>query len=217
MDKGKLVNLVEGVSSIRGLELPSKEKRQIIEDYIEVALNEIVTSYEWDFVTDEASTVTVKDQAEYTLEGNNSDCRDVLNVRYNTNLDLLLKRSAIDMDEFLHLRTHSTTNMWYPSGRDDGFPQITIVATPGAAGKTIKYRYRRSNVQLSEFPNEFSYVLVSGIAKRLIPDFTPIFSQDLKKMIDHYSGVGGESTPARLDPTAIRRNNERSKLFRYGG
>jgi hypothetical protein len=72
-------------------------------------------------------------------------------------------------------------------------------------------------VNISEFPENFKFVLIAAVVKRLIPAFDVVFQRDLETMIDHYTMSGGEDQPSALDPVLIARNNERSRMFGYGG
>ena len=98
-------------------------------------IDEVLTSYTWPFSTGTSSTTSVATQSQYTLEGANQDARDIINVKYNT--DLLQERNQVDMDEWLDERTLSDIEFWQPDGYVNNFPRIKILATPDTTGKTI--------------------------------------------------------------------------------
>ena len=100
MTTNDLVNIIEAMPDIRIIDMVAANKRKAIQQLVPVALDEVVVSYDWDFATDVADKDTVADQAEYTLEGNDDDCRDIINVRYGTTSDgfvLLDKKRPVDM------------------------------------------------------------------------------------------------------------------------
>lgn len=215
MNERQFKDVILALPAIRGLGLPTSDKKKAVENLFPIALNEITMSYDWDFTLDEASTVTVANQADYTLKGNDNDCRDIINVKYSG--ELITKMSPVEYDKFMVDRTHTAHDIWMPNGRDGGFPSITIASTPTAAGTAITYRYRLKNITLADFPNEFDYVIISTIVKHLIPEYTAQFAYDLRTMIDRHETGGGESNQVEQDWKITRGNNRRASLFGYGG
>lgn len=214
MTKNEIANLVEVLPVIRLLKMPTNQKRQAIESFIPIVVNEIASSHDWDFAMSLASTVTVASQSEYTLKGDHQDCREIVNVRYGDNLDMLIKKGLLDMDEFETDRTLSGVGWWVPSGRDGGgFPKITLHATPSAAGKTISYRYRQKEIGLGQLPTQWHYVVIDGVTSRLVPGFKKTYERGIATMRDYYDYGGNEASPAQRDPELVRLNNERAKLY----
>lgn len=216
-----LVKIVEAMPDIRIIKMVAANKRKAIQQLVPVALDEVVVSYDWDFATDVADEDTVADQAEYTLRGNDTDCRDIINLRYGTTSDgfvLLDKKRPVDMDDFISNRTLTGVGWWIPFGRaSGGFPKVKVFNAPSGSTNVLRYRYRKNNVSVNQFPENFKFVLIGAIVKRLIPAFDVVYQGDLKTMIDHYSMAGGEDMPAPLDPVQVARNNERSRMYGYGG
>jgi len=221
MTTNDLINIVEAMPDIRVIDMVPANKRKAIQQLVPVALDEVVVSYDWDFATDVADETTVANQAEYTLKGNGNNCRDIINLRYGTTSDgfvLLDKMRPVDVDAFVSGRTVTGVGAWTPHGRSSaGFPKVKILNAPSGSTNILRYRYRRKNVNISEFPENFKFVLIGAIVKRLIPAFDVVYQRDLETMIDHYAMSGGEDMPAALDPVLIARNNERSRLFGWGG
>lgn len=219
MTTNDLVNIVEAMPGIRIIEMVAANKRRAIQQLVPVALDEVVVSYDWDFATNVADEDTVANQAEYTLRGNNNDCRDIINLRYGTTSDgfvLLDKKRPVDMDDFVSNRTLTGIGWWIPFGRaSGGFPKVKVFNAPSGSTNVLRYRYRRKDVSISEFPDNFKFVLIGAIVKRLIPAFDVVYRRDLETMIDHYSMAGGEDMPARLDPVVVARNNEIARMHGY--
>lgn len=200
--------LVAGIKTI-----DAGQKRDAVAALFSVALAEVTTAYDWDFAVDEGTTSTVADQADYTLEGNNSDCRDIINVKIGT--DLLTKMRKVAWDEYIYHRSHTGVTIWIPAERVDGFPTITIIAAPSSADDTITYRYRKTAVGLSSMPDDFAGLIISALTKRLIPDYEQVYRIDLRNTIKRYSFGGGESDRIKQDPRTVVRNNRRANLMGY--
>lgn len=218
MTTDDIVRIIETNPAVQQIQLDAAEKRQAIEKLVPVAVDELVIRYDWDFATDTADETIVADQSDYTLRGNNNDCRDIINIRYgtSTSLELLDKKRPVDADEFLSGRSVSGVGFWVPNGRSaDGFPKISVHATPSTSGKILRYRYRRNDVTINRLPDNFLWVLLSGILKHLIPAYSAVYEHDLKVMIDRYEMPGGEDMPVQIDPVLVDRNNERAKLYGY--
>ena len=217
MTEQQIVDVVIYQPTIRAMQGEDNEKRRSIETIIPMVTDEISVSYDWDFVLAKAVETSVANQPDYVLKGNNRDCRDIINIRFGDNNKLLNKRDAVDLDEYLDGRTISTVMIWTPIARKFGFPQIKLTDAPDSSTDDITYRYRRKDVPLSEFPDEFLYVFISGVMKNMVPQFRGLFKDDINNMIRRYSGEGGEDDPAKQDPLIVYRNNRRSNMFGYGG
>lgn len=204
---------------VRKVDIDENQKRKAIQELIPTVIDEVLTSHLWDFVMDEAthSGGTIADEANYTFEGNNSDCRDVITVKYDDAENVLEERDTIDMEEWLTDRTHNRVNFWIMDGRVNKFPRIKIIATPSTAGIQIKYRYAKNNVTLSDFPDEFESVLIAGLAAWMVPQYIPRFEKQIDKMIDNFSVSGGGDRPAKVDRYMVMLNNRRSRKYGWGG
>ena len=215
MNERELKDIILSLPIVRGLELSANDKKKSVESIFPLALDEVTMAYDWDFTLDVATELTVASQADYVLEGNSNDCRDIINIKYDG--DLMDKMGQVAYDEFMLNRTHTSIDTWIPKGRKNGFPQVTIASTPLTADVSLEYRYRRKNITLADFPDEFDYVIISAVLKHLIPSYTAQYNYDLKTMIDRHEYGGGESNQIKQDPRVVRDNNRRAKLYGYGG
>ena len=215
MTEQNIVSVVLMLPVVQGIEIPVDQKRDALRALMPGALDEVVMAYDWRFAIDKATESSVADQADYTLEGNNGDCRDIINVKYDG--DLLTKMRQVAWDEYITDRTHTGVNTWIPTAPVNGFPTITIKATPSTADEDITYRYRRKNVPIQDFPDEFGFVLVSALTKRIVPEYTAVYDNDLEEMINRYAYGGGESDQIKQDPKVVAKNNRRSRLMGFGG
>lgn len=210
-----LKEIILALPPVRLIEMPDTDKQNAINKIFPLALDEVTLAYDWDFTLSIATESTVADQADYTLQGNKKDCRDIINLKYDG--ELIQKMGQVSFDNYMVGRTNTTSNIWIPKGVDNGFPEITIATTPSSADIEMEYRYRKKNITFADFPDEFDYVIISAVLKHFLPDYTAQFSYDMKTMIDRNEYGGGESNVMRQDPRIIRGNNSRATKFGYGG
>ena len=216
MTADDIIHLVDSMAAIRAVYPDAVDRKDTVRAVVDDVVSQIASAYDWAFVLDVADETTDGTAAEYSLQGNRKDCRDIINIRFGqTDFELLDKKTAVDMDEWLTDRDPSGTHWWYPSGRDsNGFPKITLVDTPDA-DYTIRYRYRKGNVNLGDFPPEFSNVFVLATAARLLPDMQALYERELGKVISRHSAGGGEDDPARRNYWIMRHNNATASKFGY--
>ena len=86
MNVNDVVNILSANPVIQKLGLSTTEKKNAIKSAIPIAVNEIVTAFNWDFATDKTTETAVVDQATYTLRGKNNDCQDVINIVYGDDM-----------------------------------------------------------------------------------------------------------------------------------
>ena len=213
MNKNSLINSVLLLPVIRAVSMTEAEKRSGLEAQLPSITSKILYSYDWDFAVDEETATSVIDQGSYTLKGKTNDARSIINIRYGSNLKLIDKMRQVDYDEWSTGRTISTVIKWVPDGIHQGFPRIRLYSAPTASGDAIKYRYRRKDITLSEFPDDFDYVFESGLAMRIIPSFDSLFRDDLGDLIKMYDFGGGEDNQVKQDPLITHHNNRRARLF----
>lgn len=212
-----IVKLVGDLSDIQALpayrDSPAGREEALKRHTIDV-VDQIASVHDWAFVM-AVDDDTTDGSSEYTLKGANNDCREIINIRFGqTSFELLDKKSAVDMDEWLTGRDPSGTHWWYMSGRaSGGFPKVTLVDTP-ASGYTIRYRYRKK-VKIDDFVDEFSYLFVLAVAARLLPGYQELYNQELGKVISRHEVGGGEDDPARKNHWITRQNNMRAGKFGY--
>lgn len=204
---------------IQQIQVDSQTKKDVIDEWLQSTIDEIAAAYEWDFVLDETtfSGGTVKDQAQYTLKGTASNAMEIITIKYGSDENVLKKMHPIDIDAFLHKRSHSSTDFWVPDGRVNSFPRVKLVAAPSEAGKQIKYRYRRNNIALSDLPNNFSRVVAMGVARNLDENLNGLYQDALEFMIDNYTATQVNERVVHLDPHLIDLNNWRNRNMGWNG
>lgn len=225
MNSGDFLTMMLNLPRIVAWGGAKNQKEKLIKLMSEIAANRIAAAYDFDFVMDEAEETAVVDTQTYTLKGNSSDCRDVINVRYGDNSLLLNKWTSTEVDDFLSnttTRSGSTTSTVSPtyffvSGIENGFPRITIGGTI-AAGQTIKYRYRRKNITIHEFPDEFLDVLQEETLSGIFPgDFglRGAAERSLGQMIDDYNKRGGQDQRPPMSASWRAKNRRRNWLHGF--
>jgi len=204
---------------IQQIQVDSQTKKDVIDEWLQPTVDEIAAAYEWDFVLDETtlSGGTVADQSQYTLKGTNSNSMEIITIKYGSDENVLKKMHPIDMDWFLHNRSHSSTDFWVPEGRVNSFPRVRLVATPGEASTQIKYRYRRNNIILDDLPGNFSRVVAMGVARNLDENLNGLYEDALEFMIDNYTATQVNERVVHLDSMLIAQNNWRSRKMGWGG
>ena len=220
MDIKRLVDLVEVVPAMRAIKGTINQKRKDLGLYALNIADEVATEWDWGFTTGETDESSVANQATYTLKGKNNDCRDIINVRVIADgadgWTLLVEYSQTDMDELLSNRSADGMSMWTPDGRDaNGYPKIKIFAAPSSADWTIRYRYRRNNISISDFPDEFTRVLQSALLSKFLPSYRIVYTKDLNDMIERYAAIGGTPRTVRLGADVMLRNNRIGRDYGY--
>lgn len=206
---------MELLPEVRRIDLDPQVKRDSIEAWIQPTVDSVVVAYEWDFAMDEATFDggTVLDEAQYVLEGNNDDAQEIINIKYDSDENLLQKMHPIDIDRFLDRKSYSTVSFWVPDDRVNRFPRVRLVATPDEAGKQIKYRYRKKNLTLTAIPDNYSGVIAMGVARNLVPGYEIRYDNELTKMIDNYRSTQADERVAHMDPVLKDLNQGRDRLF----
>ena len=229
MDIQRLITLVSSKPAFRLIGLPDAEKTKAITEYARTAIDRIAMRKDFNFAVGTASTVTVASQSDYTLKGNQDDCREVINIVYGSDAVLLDKVEGVQWDVDIELfESPSTPSVWYELQLDNGFPQVKIIATPSVADETLAYRYRRKNIPIEEFPDEWAFVLVDVIMmtladvfkdkdERLVMyDFEGKAERSIRDMVNNYRKEGG-GTPKRIQIDTVARlaNIRRNQKYGY--
>ena len=209
-----------GVNPVTGKVVVSQQtKKDVIDEWRQPTIDQIAAAYEWDFVLDETtfSGGTTSGTSQYTLKGTASNAMEIVTIKYGSNENVLKKMHPIDIDEFLHKRSHTSTDFWVPDGRVNTFPRVKLVATPSGTSKQIKYRYRRNNITLSDLPNNFGRVVAMGIARNLDENLDGLYQDALEFMIDNYTATQVNERVVHLDPHLIDLHNWRSRNHGWSG
>ena len=197
----------------------AQTKKDVIDEWLQPTIDEISAAWEWDFVLDETTFPggTTTGTAQYVLKGANTNALEIITIKLGSDENVLKKFHPLDLDEFLHGRSHSSTNIWIPDGRVNSFPRVRIVATPSESSTQIKYRYRKNNISLAEFPDNFSRVVAMGVARNLDENLEGLYQKALDFMIDNYRATQVHERTAQLDPMIVVRNNRRARLIGWNG
>ncbi len=224
MTSGDFLELMLNLPRIVAWKAAKTPKQKLIRLISKSAADRIAADYDFDFVIGEGEE-TATDTNDYTLKGNSSDCRDVINVRYGDNSLLLNKWTREEVDDFLSNTTTvsgSTTSTVSPtyffvSSIENGFPRITIGGTV-AAGQSIKYRYRRKNIKIREFPDEFLDVLQEETLSGIFPSDLALRSaaeRSRGQMIDDYNKRGGQDQRPPMSAAWRAKNRRRNRLHGF--
>lgn len=190
---------------------------KVIPSYVDLVIEKIVMAYDWDFAMDEYSSVTsVSGTADYTLTGKNNSLRDIVSIRYGTKKTVLSKMRTLDADEALQGNPSlPDVSSWYQALRNaQGFPIVTLVATPASTGDVLRVRYRVKSISLDRFPSEFDYVIALGVMAWVHPDYMGLFNRALKGMVKRYSLGGKDYQPVSFDPHIMGTNRKKASLNR---
>lgn len=212
--------LVALVSSLKGARAIGDLAywEQVVPKIAPLVIDEISNAYDFSFtLADYSTVVTVANQAEYSLSGVNGDLRDVINIRYGTDLRPLTRLRTLDADDLLYDSTITDVWYWYSFDTDnDGNMVATLVATPTVAGTALHIRYRKKDIPLTEFPDGFGFVLARGILGWLDPEKQFTYDRALKGMIERYRVGGKDAQPAPIDPHLALGNRQISDLYGSG-
>ncbi len=215
----KIVDIVNVIASLPGSKAIGDKSywEKVAPSYVNIVLEQVIAQYDWDFIMDEYSDVTsVAGQADYTLKGKNNSLRDIVSIRYGTELTVLSKMRTLDADEALqNTPSLATVSSWYQALRSSqGFPIVTLIATPATTGAILRVRYRVKNIDLSRFPSEFDHVIAYGVLAWVDPNLVQLFNFQLKKMIKRYRVGGKDYQPVSFDPHIMRTNRKKAALNR---
>ena len=218
-----MVAMIVNTPEMRSIEMTAGDKNQLVRDYIDLVVDKIVMSHDWDFALGQSDESIVAGQRDYVLGGENQDARNIFNIRYGSGTDddgynLLNKRKPADVDEWLNNRTTTGVHTWVPLQREGDLPKIRILDTPTDDTKVLRYRYWLSEVSFDVLPEGvFDSVVFAGVRELISPGLTGLFDRELKKAINKYQGHGGEDDPAKIDPQTVLLNNRRRYMQGYGG
>ena len=226
MDITKLTTLVSSRSAFSLLGIPDDQKSAAIQAYAQAAVDRVAMRHDFNFAIGETTDATVASQSDYTLHGNQDDCREIINVRYGDDDELLDKYEGVQYDVDLGLFNAPTTpQLWYEIQAVNGFPTIRIVGTPTTV-ETLKYRFRRKNIPIAEYPEEWGFVLADFVLAMIADifkskdgqtvtyDFWGVAEKSMREMINGYRREGGGS-PKRIQIDHVARvaNIRRNRLY----
>jgi len=226
MTNTELIDAVKAKPEIRQILLPVKQGglglsdsdlTSMVREHLKSSIFEVALAYDWDFAIKETTTTTTADESDYTLEGADHDCLQVADLKYDTGETLLKEKTHAWVNDYLTRNNLATPKFWIKNGRDGKYPVIRIVAEPTESDKQLLYRYWRSGIELVMFPDLFKSLLVSAIAKHLIPAYAKVFVDDLARAISGYTRSAGGTDIAVLDPVITKGNQRRASLHGWSG
>jgi hypothetical protein len=188
----------------------------MVNTFVPVVVGMIAVEHDWPFTHKTGTKSTTANVSEYTLEGDNNDCGDIMGIRYGTGNGIVLNElNVLDTDRKLSSNdtaVDSTVYGFVKFGRsDEGFPNIKLYGTPETV-ETLTYRYRRNNISLVDIPNNFAFVVRDGLLAQFDVALTPIFKGSLAKMASEYEIGGDGYSKMRLDPVISGGNIRRGGL-----
>lgn len=188
----------------------------VIGEMVSQVIAEIGTAYDFDFTLEDYGSVTsVADQTSYTIQGRNKDLRDIVAIRYGT--ELLDRIGRIDAYELQEVGgSLGGTVAWYQSDMVGDFPKVTLLDTPATGGTALNVLYRRRNIELGTIPDEFGFVIAQGVLSWLRPDRRILFERALKKMIKNHKRGGKDIDLVGVDPHITLTNNKIADLYGAG-
>lgn len=234
MKQQDFIDIIISRPACSAWEASKATKKKAASNAVDMAMAQILVAHDFPFTMDEATEAGVGDQATYTLKGNNSDCREVIRIRWGSLSTLLTQLTKKEYYQLTSGRSTvpSSVNVWYLKGVNNGFPEIVVDGTPAEDGDTITYEYRLSQMKVASFPELWAWVVVAmaeaelfgtaGMAstERHFRTADPVLfrrkgKDALSNMIDDYSRKGGQESPRPDSAWWKYRNWLRSRLHGY--
>jgi len=212
-----LTKLIATLPEARAINPNEDYWKQMVPTVVSSVLDEITSAYDFDFTLNEYSTTSVSGQAEYEITGDDYDLRDIAGIRYGTDSTIIQRMRALDAHDLLEGGSNlGAVQAWYQSGvTANGFPKVTLMDTPSSA-VTIKVYYRKKNLELTMFPDDFGYVVARGVLAWVSESHRLMFEKALKQMIKRHKVGGKDYMMAQLDPHVVHTNRKISDLYGAG-
>ena len=187
--------------------------KNIVSNLLPVVLTRIATSHSFDFVMNSQSFTWTANEQGVALHGVNEDLLEVVSLKHGTTV-LQKMRKADAIDVLSNGNSLGGVKMWYQDGVDnDGFPKITLADLP-SEDETVVIDYRRKNIELSQWPDDFAWVIVSGLMYQIGAISKPAYQSDIKDMVRLYKRGGKDYTIAGLDPQILQANQQVNSNYR---
>lgn len=198
--------------------MPESEKKDLLKEEAKKAVDRLNALYDFPFNRGEATFTTSGSVVDYTLKGLNSDCREVKFMNFGANKTPIEKMREADYNrKYANTVTPTTIAGWYPAGEAEGFPAITLIGTIGD-GTEITYVYRKKNMGVEQWPEEWLYVLDDMTLSMAFPTETTLEAKSkrsLKEMVEKYERPAGEESPIIQSSEWTKRNIERNRKYGY--
>jgi hypothetical protein len=226
MNKDIYLNMVMNKPAFRAMQIEAGERTATAELYMQSAIDKVATYFDFPFAIATHTELTVAAQSEYEFHGANEDCRDIISIRYDTGEMELEEytRGELDAKYGSFESIPSEPVLWVRESDRNGFPLIRLVGADAVGGKNLKYRYRRKNIGINEYPDEWVDVLITAQMTIMMDafrveggpftfgDFDRKFAKKISRMVSQYEKGSGSERPALLGWGTMNRNIERNKL-----
>ncbi len=218
MNDKQFIKVLLSLPEVREIELNQSDKEELCQSYLDIVMEKVTTSHEWDFALDVNDMDIVIGQSNYTLVGRDNDCWKIHSLRTGSGTsdvgyNLLEKLEPEQSDKWLDGRSGVGVQYWYPDGFIQKRPVAHIVDTPTDVVDNIRYRYWRTNISFNSFPDGFDLLFLIGVKYLLGTKSEKEFLRAIRSAINDYNRSGGDSDPVGGDPRVIARNNERARLY----
>lgn len=227
MNSDRLVSLVVNLPAIMVLGrsinpdgtikelLTNQEKKEAIETNINLCVERLLTFYEWPFAVSSFTMQTTANVATYEAEGDNQDCRSIINIRYGDTELLLTKYRQVDIDlELSNAENDLEVSAWIDETVTGGFPRFRLIGTPTSV-EDLKIRYWLTNTTISQVPDNFENVMKWMLAAELDPSLRGIADEEIKRMIAMVQPPGGSPQVIQQSARTRANNNKYASLQGY--
>ena len=223
MNQDKFIKVLLSLPEVRAeVGLSRREKEDLCQNYLDIVMEKVTTSHDWDFAIESTDMDLVVGQSNYTFTGLDNDCWKIHSVRIGSGTsdvgyDMLIKLEPDQSDKWLDGRTITGIKFWYPDGFIQKRPVAHIVSTPTVITNNLRYRYWRTEIGFNSFPDGFEMLFLVGVKYLLGKKSEMEFMRAIRGMVNDYHRSGGDSDPVGGDPRVIRDNNRRARLFSSSG
>lgn len=216
MTVDSIAQIITAIPEMRAVNADKDYWISVIGEMVEQVIAEIGTAYDFDFTLKDYGDVTsIADQTAYVIQGKGKDLRDIVAIRYGT--ELLDKIGRIDAYELQESGgSLGGTTAWYISEMAGDFPKVALIDAPGTTGVALNVLYRRRNIELGTIPDEFGFVIAQGVLSWIQPERRILFERALKKMVKNYRRGGKDVDLVGVDPHITRTNNDIADLYGVG-
>lgn len=197
-------------------DIPLDQKRAAIEVRVRSALNFVADRYPFPFVCAETTYTggSVSGQSDYIFDQKAAAVKSII---YGDDLRKLMPITQEDADALVsQFGEFTQTAYWIDIGKDGLAPKVRILKTPDTNGQEITYRYRKANMIIEQWPENYLHVVEAQIISSLVPGYTKEAEIAIDAMIGNFVGHH-PINPVIGDPEVRERNRERNARFGYNG
>ena len=230
MTKAELLDQIGDHPLYQMVANPELDKAKFITASVSGAIDRICQTAPdiFDFCQGRDTKTVVASTSDYNLTGSDDDCAEVLSIRYGTELLLLEHLRQADYERKKTAGYwFGSPSAWMDAGRKNQAPMITMIGTP-EEDSSFEYRYRRNNLTIEEFPNDWYWVLVKVTLAELVAMFKDKNGRVIQSnmpseaagaimfMVSNYRRYPeNKNWQMPADPVTANRNNKRNRLYGY--